>query len=275
MLETRTIADQATRLREIAYGRLALPTPAQPRIVTITSGKGGVGKSTLALNLSIAMCMRGEKVVLVDADANLGSLDLMLGIAPEVRLGHVLRGDRDIEDAMVSPLAGLRLLPGSSGDIEYPAGDHEARRSLLADLRQLEDRPGLIIIDTAAGLTPEIISFAGEADETIVVTSPEPTAVIDAYAMIKVIHTAIPDMPVSVVMNAVRVLSEADDAVGKLAVAVNRFLGFSFSYRGAVPFDQNVARAIARQRPVLQEFPASGASLSLNAMAEQLFGRSL
>jgi flagellar biosynthesis protein FlhG len=99
--------------------------------------------------------------------------------------------------------------------------------------------------------------------------------VIDAYAMIKVIHNAIPDMPISVVMNAVRVPSEADDAVGKLAVAVNRFLGFSFSYRGAIPFDHDVALAVARQRPVLQEFPSSAASLSLDSLAKNLFGRSL
>ena len=274
MLETHTMNDQATRLRQMTAERHLPPPTAYPYVITITSGKGGVGKSTIALNLSLTLCALGKTVLLVDTDTNLGNLDVLLGIAPKFRLGHVVRGERDIEDVLVSPLPGLRLLPGSSGDVEYPPLSAEAQSSLMRDLKSLEDRSDYIIIDTAAGLTPEVIGYAVRADEIVVVTTPEPTAVLDAYAMIKVIHRTKPDISIKVVMNAVRVPAEADDAAAKLAVAVDRFLKRSFTYLGTIPYDQHVVTSISRQRAVVQEFPVSSASLSMKAMAQRFLQQS-
>jgi flagellar biosynthesis protein FlhG len=269
MLEMRTRDDQASRLREIAMLRYA-PAPSSTRLITVTSGKGGVGKSTIALNLSIALSALGSRVVLVDADANLGNLDVMLGLAPRLRLGDVLRGERAIEEVLVSPAPRLRLLPGSSGEVDYPLAHAETQNRLLAGLRSLREKADVIVVDTAAGLSPEIIGFAVQADETLIVSTPEPTAVMDAYAMLKVITTSKPDASIQIVMNAVRVPAEADDAAMKLTVAANRFLGRSFGYLGAIPYDAQVGMAIVRQTPVVQAFPASGVSLSLRSLADKI-----
>jgi flagellar biosynthesis protein FlhG len=175
---------------------------------------------------------------------------------------------------LVTPVPGLRLLPGSSGDVDYPLSNAETLRSFIADLKSLEERSDYIFMDTSAGLTPEVVGFAVQADEAIVVTTPEPTAVMDAYAMIKVIHLTNPDVPIKVVMNAVRVPAEADDAEAKLVVAVNQFLNASFTYLGTIPYDHHVVSSIARQRAVIREFPTSSASLSLKAMAQQFLHQS-
>jgi flagellar biosynthesis protein FlhG len=275
MLESRTMNDQATGLRQIAARNFATRPHVYPHVITITSGKGGVGKSTIALNLSLALCAFGKKVLLVDGDTNLGNLDFLLGLAPQFQLAHVLRGERDIEDVLVSAAPHLRLLPGSSGDLEYPHMNPETQRALVADLKQLEERSDYIVIDTSAGLSQEIVGYAVHSDETVVVTTPEPTAVMDAYAMIKVIHLTKPDVSIKVVMNAVRKPAEGDDAAAKLVVAVNRFLKTSFTYLGSIPYDQHVAKSTTHQKAVFEEFPTSSASLTVKAIAQRFLDQSV
>ena len=267
MFDTGVKRDQASRLRQMTAGRSTTSPRACPRVITITSGKGGVGKSTLALNLSLMMCSLDRHVLLVDADANLGNLDVLLGIAPEFRLGHVLRGEKSLEDVLVSPFPGLHLLPGNSGDLNYPLFRTGTHHALIANLKSVERQIDDIIIDTSAGLSPEVVSFAVNADEVVIVTTPEPTAVMDAYAMIKIVHVTRPDIPIKLVMNAVRVLAEGDDAAAKLAVAADRFLKASFIYLGTIPYDEHIVTCVTRQRAVVREFPESGASLSVGTIA--------
>ena len=126
-----------------------------------------------------------------------------------------------------------------------------------------------IIIDTSAGLSPDVVGFAVNADEVVIVSTPEPTAIMDAYAMIKVVHVTRPDIPIKVVMNAVRVPSDADDAAAKLAVAVDRFLKASFVFLGTIPYDEHIVTCAVRQRAVVREFPTSGASVSLGTIAQR------
>ena len=268
MLDTGVKRDQASRLRQIAAERCTRSPRVYPRVITITSGKGGVGKSTLALNLSLMLCRLDKRVLLVDADRNLGNLDVLLGIAPEFRLGHVLRGEKRIEDVLVSPFPGLHLLPGNSGDIDYPPFRAERQSALVADLKSTEQQVDDIIIDTSAGLSPDVVGFAVHADEVVIVTTPEPTAVMDAYAMIKIVHVTRPDLPIKVVMNGVRVLSDADEAAAKLAVATERFLKASFIYLGTIPYDEHMVTCVTLQRAVVQEYPASCASLSVGTIAQ-------
>jgi flagellar biosynthesis protein FlhG len=259
--------DQAERMRQIAelYRR-----PARPHVMTVTSGKGGAGKSTVALNLAITFCDMGKRVILLDADANLGGLDVMLKLSPRFRLADVLREDVDLEDALMTPREGLRVLAGNSGEIDYPLLTPGVQERLIDEIIGLRERYDVLMIDTAAGLTPEIIQFAQPADETLIVTTTEPTAILDAYAMMKVLWSARGDATVNLIVNAVREPAEADETVNRLRLAVDHFLGRSFGYPGFVPFDACVHKAIVEQEPVITRFPRSAAALSIKAIGRAM-----
>lgn len=285
MPEKPTVLDQAMNLRQIVRAETHRPaadlyaearrasgenTPGnvpKPHWLAIVSGKGGVGKSTVALNLAIKLCDFGKKVLLLDADSNLASLDVMLGIAPRFRLGHVLRGERDIEDVLVSPYRGLKFLPGSSGEIDYPIVSPSKQEAFLEALASLEERFDFVLIDTAAGLNHEITAYVRSADETIVVTSHEPTAILDGYAVIKILTANNKSRKVGVLLNAVRSPREADEAAGKLQKAVRHFLNIDVGYLGFIPYDGAVQAAIVEQQPVVLRFPNSGAAHSLGVVA--------
>ncbi len=261
--------DQAERMRRIAelYHR-----PARPHVITVTSGKGGAGKSTVALNLAITFCDLGKKVILLDADANLGGLDVMLKLSPRYRLADVLRDDVDLEDALMSPKDGLRILAGNSGEIDYPLLTPGVQERLIDEILGLRERYDVLMIDTAAGLTPEIIQFAEPADETLIITTTEPTAILDAYAMMKVLWATRADAAVNLIVNAVREPADADETVNRLRLAVDHFLGRSFGYPGFVPFDPCVHKAIQQQEAVMTRFPHSAAALSIRAIGRSLAG---
>lgn len=273
MHNSPVIEDQATRLREItlrSYG--AATTPYR---IAVTSGKGGVGKSTVALNIAISLCNFGKKVLLVDADSNLGNLDILLGIAPQHRLGHLLRGELSIEDALVSPYPNLKVLPGSSGDGDYPEMTVHVQQRFLEDLFSLEEQFNFIFIDTSAGLSRGVVAYLLDSDETIVVTSIEPTSVMDAYAVIKTITISDPHHRISVLVNAAQFPSQADETVRKLRMAVEHFLRREINYLGAVPFDNKMRDAVVAQEAVVQKFPSSSSSLSLRAAAQKIINQSI
>jgi flagellar biosynthesis protein FlhG len=262
-------------MREIARRYRQSALSSRPYVITVTSGKGGVGKSTISLNLALKLSDFGKRVLLFDADANLGGIDVMLGVVPRFRLSHVLRGERDIEDVLISPSPGLRLLPGSSGEVDYPLMTGPAQMQLLDDLQLMEEKCDILVIDTGAGLTPEIIGYAERSDETIVVTSTEPTAVMDAYAMINILTAAKRETVISVLVNNARLPRDAEDAAQKLKSAVSHFLKRDINYLGSIPSDGCVPRAISQQQPVVRAFPRTAASLSLQSVAQQLMHVSL
>jgi len=275
MHEQTLIVDQATRLREIAIESYTVQTATMPYRIAVTSGKGGVGKSTVALNLAIGLCDIGQKVLLVDADSNLGNLDVLLGIAPRHRLGQVLHGRVDIEDALVSPYENLKILPGSSGDTDYPEMTTIVQDRFLQNLFSLEEHFDFLLIDTSAGLSRETIKYSLESDEAIVVTSIEPTSVMDSYAVIKTISISRPTERISVLMNASQVPSQADETVQKLRMAVDHFLKRDIGYLGSIPYDANMRHAVLAQEPVMKRYPTSAASLSLRAVAQTVIRQSL
>ncbi len=244
--------------------------PPRPFVITVTSGKGGVGKSTVALNTAMVLADLGVKVVLLDADSNLAGLDIMSGVTPRFRLGHVLRAECDIEDALVTLGNGVRLLAGSSGELDYPQLGVEAQRDLMGGLIGMDAAADVVIIDTAAGLTPGIVQYAEEADTVLVVTEPEPTAVMDAYALIKVISLGGIVQPVSVVVNSVRTPREGDETFAKLQAAVRHFLRRDIGWAGCIPRDERVSEAIRNQEPLVRRYPRSAAALSLHVLASTL-----
>jgi flagellar biosynthesis protein FlhG len=258
--------DQAASMRALA--RTAVRNGRhRPHVLTVTSGKGGVGKSTIALNLAVVMGTMGRPTLLVDADANLGSADLALGLAPTRRLGDVLRGACDVQDALLRPFSGMALLPGSSGEADYPMLSGEDQRRLIDELQDLDESPELVVIDTGAGLSPEVIGYAELADTVLVVTRVEPTAVLDAYAMIKVLLAGKPDARVQLLVNGVRSPEDADQTAQKLQAALRHFVRYELEYAGFVPEDPEVVRALERRRPVVEAYPGAASTLSLKALA--------
>lgn len=262
--------DQATRMRQIAEGYASATRAPRPYVITVTSGKGGVGKSTLALNTALVLGDLGLKVVILDADANLAGLDIMGGVTPRFRLGHVLHGECDVEDALVSLGRGVRLLAGSSGETDYPLLWPEAQRDLVNGMLGMDQGADLLIIDTAAGLTPEIIQYTEDADTVLLVTGPEPTAVMDAYALIKVMSTGGTVQPVSVVVNAARTPREGEETFGKLQAAVRHFLHRDIAFAGFVPRDERVSEAIRAQEPLIRRYARSASALSIQMLARTL-----
>ena len=269
MPDQTLIMDQATSLRRLTARRHVELKGPRPHLVTVTSGKGGVGKSTVALNLAIELSESGKNVLLLDADANLANLDVMMGISPKWRLNHVLRGELALEDALVGPFPRLKILAGSSGDLEYPLLGMERQNRLLDELLSTEERFDLVMIDTAAGLNKEIVNFAIHSDDVLIVTNAEPTSVIDAYAMMKIILACNPDIPLSFIMNSARFPQLADEAAAKLQMALGHFLKVKARYVGFIPFDEHVSRAVVQQQPLVRMYPHSAASLSIHSFARE------
>lgn len=259
--------DQAATLRSMALRRTPRATVRSSRLVLVTSGKGGVGKSTIAANAAIALARTGQKVLLVDGDPNLGNLDVLLGVAPKFRLGHVLRGDVDLEDASVTLLPGLTLLAGSSGDVNYPLFHPEVHERFLDGLIRSEAAFDVVILDSGAGITEQIIHTALRADQVLVISTIEPTAVLDAYALIKIMLTGNPSIRVGVAMNMVRVPGLADEAAAKLRLAIRHFLHAEIEYTGFVPYDEAMQRSVIRQEPLMSIGARSAAALAVSRLA--------
>lgn len=262
--------DQATRLREIADRYSGRYARTLPYVITVTSGKGGVGKSTVALNLAVRIAAQGNKTLVLDGDQNLGNIDVMLGVSPKARLDSVLSGERDLADVVHSVTPNLSILPTDSGNSSVREMSIEQQRKILREICELDQQFEYLIIDTAAGLGRDVIGYAVRAHETIVVTTPEPTAVMDAYAIIKLITATDNMVPLKFIVNVVRQPAEADETARKLQMAVRHFLHRHVHYLGFVPYDERVSRAVVRQNPVVNEFPFCAASLSLARIAETL-----
>lgn len=267
----RAETDQASRLRAIMMQTHEHDGDSmRPMILTVTSGKGGVGKSTFALNLALKLCDEKRHVLLFDADANLANLDVLMGISPEYRLGNVLRGEVTMEEALVSPYPRLRILPGSSGDRYYPEMNGTIQQSILDKLSSINGELDLIIVDTSAGLNQEIVAYALRSDLAVVVTNSEPTSIMDAYAMIKILLISRPELRISIVVNAAKSQSEADTTAHNLQRAVTHFLKHSVDYLGYIPYDEKVRLAVRHQSALVHTYPRSPASISIQGIAQKI-----
>jgi flagellar biosynthesis protein FlhG len=262
--------DQAAALRSLA-GRSQEAT--RPRVVTIASGKGGVGKSVLASNLALAAAEKGTNVLLIDADANLGSLDTLLGLSPEGRLQDLVAGRRSFEDVLTPVAETLWLVAGVNGMTGRVASGANAVESALREASAHSPAFDLVLVDAGAGIGRDVIDACRIAGETWVVATPEPTSIMDAYALIKIASGGAPGRDFRIVINRVNSPSDADEAALKLRMAVTNFLGFDVTYEGAVPDDRSVADAVRAQQPVLSLHPSSAVSRSIRELAGMLAGK--
>ncbi len=249
--------------------------PARPlRVLAITSGKGGVGKSSLTVNLAITFALRGRRVLIVDGDVGLANVDILLDESPDWTLADVLRGERSIEDVLVRSPHGVTVLPGTSGVAEMAHLSEEERGRLMSAVDGLEDRFDTVLVDTAAGIGSNARFFAGAAQEVLVVATPEPTSLADAYAMIKVLSRRAGFDRVGLVINQSAAEAEALEVYDRLSEIVGRFLPVVLDYLGHIPRDAHVRESVMSQVPVVVQYPAAPATQAVGQLADALSMRS-
>jgi flagellar biosynthesis protein FlhG len=237
------------------------------RVVAITSGKGGVGKTNVVANLAVTLAQSGQRVVVMDADFGLANLDILLGLSPRYTLEHVLRGEKMIEDILIDGPFGIRVLPASSGIQELTRLDTMDELRLIQGLQRITQDADWLLIDTAAGIHDSVLKLLMASQEVILVTTPEPTSLVDAYAMVKVLHLRDPEKPVWLLVNNSQSEEEAEETVEQLQNAAERFLGKSIHALDPVPSDPHVLQSVREQRSVVDLFPESPASLAFKRLA--------
>ncbi len=266
------MSDQAARLRALAARSRPAATPSDGggRVVAVTSGKGGVGKTSLVANLATELAGRSVPVTVLDADFGLANLDILLNLAPAHNLGHLLRGEARGEDVVVTVEQGFRVIPGASGVEALADLDPASRDRVLAELGPLADPGGLLLIDTAAGIGRNVVDLCLAAGEVIVVTNGEPTSLTDAYGLIKVLWGRGPDTRVRLVVNSARDEAEGRAVYDRLAEVVQRFLGRDIAFLGTIVEDAYVRRAARRQAPFVAAYPRSPAARCVARIADDL-----
>lgn len=259
--------DQADRLRALAHRGGA---KNEPRIISITSGKGGVGKTNIAVNLAVLMARRGLKTLLVDADFGLANANLLVGCSVGKTIDDVMFHGARIEDTFVPTQLGFDLLPSSSGFRKMLSMDSFTQRALFDQLESQFQNYEIVIYDTAPGLGDHVLCFNTAAHDIVVVAHPEPTALADAYALIKVLATEKREKKFKLLVNRVQNSHEGLDSFRRLTGVVDEFLTVSVDFLGGLPEDINVARSVRMQRPVALEAPRSGFSLGLERIGDKL-----
>lgn len=267
--------DQAADLRALAQelgsgAAESAPSESRGRIIAVASGKGGVGKSSLVVNLAVALAAMGERVTIVDADLGTADVDVMLGLHPIYNLAHVVEGSKTLNEVILEGRHNVRLLPGGSGLWELAnlsARGREAATDVLTALAQDSD---YVIVDTAAGISDNVIRFLVAADDVIVLTTPEPTAITDVYALVKVALAQQVHGPIRLVVNLATTAQAAEDVARNLAGVVERFLGGRLEFLGSLPTDPSVGRSVLRQEPVIVAYPSSPAARRIIALAQAL-----
>lgn len=273
--------DQADTLRQMAHNAKKIQQADSVktgglsdhngiRVISVTSGKGGVGKSNVVSNLAIALSAQGKKVLLIDADLGLGNLDVLLGLSPTYNLNHVMSGEKTVLEILIDGPAGIKIIPAGTGVQELTSlGQHE-KLKLLDELDMLEEQFDIMIIDTEAGISENVTYFTVAAQEIFVVVTPEPTSITDAYALIKLLATRYSEHHFKVLVNMAKDSEDALEVFRKLANVAGRFLNISLDYLGCVVKDEKVVEAVKRQKAVTELFPDSEASACFATLARRV-----
>lgn len=261
--------DQAQTLRDLVRSRQGLsPGAKHTRIITVTSGKGGVGKSNFTLNFALALQSKGLKVLVFDADIGLANIDVLMGITPKYNLYHLLKKEKTIWDIIHTGYNGLEFIGGGSGFNDLLRLTEEQLDYFAEQVAQLQGHCDVILFDTGAGLSKETLKFILAAEETIVVTTPEPTSITDAYAIIKMVNNMQADIPFRLVINRVTEPKEGKQTADKITLVAKQFLHMDIPTMGYVSDDSNISKAVKRQVPFTIAFPHSPATRNLLDIAE-------
>ena len=269
--------DQAERLREIisniknneGNAKITGSLVEKPgsRVIAVTSGKGGVGKTNFTVNLAIKFSQMGKRVVIIDADLGLANVDVIMGRMSKYNLSDVIKSNMDILEVLEEGPEGVRYVSGGSGVQELVKLNKSQLGDLLMKLGKLDDEADVILIDTGAGLSENVVSFVHAAREVILVTTPEPTSITDAYALIKVITQKDKTKAIKVVVNKAENQAEAFNILNKLNIVTQKFLGIKLERLGYILNDECVSKAVKIQQPFVLSFKRSEASKNMNDIA--------
>jgi len=241
------------------------------RIIAIASGKGGVGKTNLSVNLAIAYAQMGKRVIVMDADLGLANVNVMLNMIPKYNLYHVIRKQKSMRDIILDTEYGIRIVAGASGFSKIANLSEEERQNFINELYTLQEAD-IVIIDTSAGVSSNVLSFVAAADDAIIVTTPEPTAITDAYGIIKIIATEIENLNIGLklVVNRVHSVTEGRRVAERIINISGQFLNLKVEYLGCIYDDPIVSTSVIRQKPFLVAEPKSKAAISVQHLVTRI-----
>ena len=246
------------------------PVPTPTRIIAVSSGKGGVGKSNLVANLGIALAIRGRKVVILDADLGMANIDVLFGINPKYNLQHLVDGTKSINDILVNGPESIKIVPGGSGIPELANLSDENQQKLIENFVDLDEEADITLIDTGAGISKNIIAFILAARETLIITTPEPTAITDAYGLIKVLTQRDIGVDIKIVVNMVSSEKEGREIADRITMASKQFLNKHIDTIGFIITDPSVNMSVRKQKPLLTLYPSSRASKCIKEIAAKI-----
>ncbi len=247
---------------------MAQPHPV--RVIAITGGKGGVGKTNVSLNMAIAMASMDKEVMVMDADLGLANIDVLLGLHPKYNLQHVIRGERTLEEVIVEGPAGVKVVPASSGIKDMAELSPSQHAGLVRAFSELNHKLDVLIIDTAAGISDSVVTFTRAAQEVIVVVCDEPASITDAYAMIKLLNREHGLFRFRVLANMTQSAQQGREVYEKMVKVTDRFLDVAMEYIGSIPHDEYLIKAIRKQRAVVEAYPRSKAAIAFKTLAEKV-----
>ena len=266
------MTDQAEQLREIMRSRNETGSVnSKTRVIAVSSGKGGVGKTNLSINIAIAYSQLGKKVMVMDADLGLANVNVAMGIIPKYNLYHLIKQKKKMNDIIINTDFGIQIIAGASGFSKIANLSDEERENFIDEISKM-DAVDVIVIDTSAGVSSNVLDFIAAADDVIIVTTPEPTAITDAYGIIKIIATEIDNMNLGIklIVNRVKSVTEGKKVSERVINIASQFLNLKVDYLGYVYDDIQVSQAILKQKPFIIIDPNSKASICIKHIVSRL-----
>ena len=254
--------DQAAGLRK-------MNTPRPVRVLAVASGKGGVGKTNVSINMGLAMVAEGKKVMLLDADLGLANVDIMLGLHPQYNLSHVINGERTLEEIIVDGPQGLQVVPASSGTQNMAELTPAQHAGMIQAFSEVGNDLDVLIVDTAAGISDSVVSFTRAAQDVIIVVCDEPTSITDAYALIKLLNRDYGIQRFRVLSNMVHSMQEGRDLYIKMVKVTDRFLDVTLDFMGSVPYEEYLRKALQKQKAVIEAYPRSKSAMAFKNLAKK------